>query len=662
MKSVVFFPAAVVASAVTPTEKVVEMLTGMVQKGKDEKHAEQVQFATYKQFCDDTSTDKTRAIEEANNAIEKLSADIQKAQADAAKLGREIAAHEHEIAMFKGDKEAATNVRTTEREDYTVTHQDYSESVDALKRAIAVLKAQNFDRSQATALLQTLDPLIPVEKKSVITAFLKQDPEAEDAAGLGVEAPDAHGYEFQSGGVIDMLEKLETKFMDERSQLEKDESNAKHSYEMLVQDLTAQIAHNEQAVSDKTALKGKKQQAAADAKGDLADTTATRDDDTKYLADLTATCKAKSSDFESRQQLRADEVAALEKAIEVLSSGTVSGAAEKYLPTLLQKSARSLMQLSKNSKVTGDRQVAVASFLSRAAERYGSRVLSELATHAEADPFGKVKKMLQDLITRLMEEANQEAEQKGWCDTELAKNAATRDEKTDKVEALTAEIDGLTASIAKLGEDLTTLNAQISELDSAVAEATKMRNEEHEKNTITVKESKEAQTAVAQALQVLKEFYAKAGTATAFLQQQPDAPEIFDAPYTGMSSENGGVVGMIEVIQSDFARLEAETTASEASAQEEYDSFMSDSAVDKAQKKKDVEHKTHKKQSQTQALQEKKGDLEGTSKELTAANEYFDKLKPTCIGAEGSYEDRVSKREEEVESLQEALRILNGES
>lgn len=659
-----FFPAAV--AAVTPTQKVVEMLTGMVQKGKEEKHGEQVQFATYKQFCDDTETDKTRAIEEANNAIEKLSADIQKAEADAAKLGRETAAHEHDIGMFTGDKQAATNVRTQEREDYTITHQDYSESVDALKRAVAILKAQNFDRSQATSLLQMLDPIIPAEKKGVITAFLQQDPDV----GLSVEAPEADGYEFQSGGVVDMLEKLETKFLDERAQLEKDETNAKHAYEMLVQDLTAQIAHNEQAVSDKSALKGKKKQAAADAKGDLADTTSTRDDDQKYLSDLTATCRAKSSDFESRQQLRADEIVALEKAIEILSGGTVSGAAEKYLPTLVQQQKTILMQLAKSNKLTGDRQVAVASFLSRAAERYGSRVLSELATHAEADPFSKVKKMVQDLITRLMEEANQEAEQKGWCDTELAKNEATRDEKTAKVEALTSEIDGLTASIAKLGEDLTTLNSQISELDAAVAEATKIRNEEHERNTITIKESKEAQTAVAQALEVLKAFYAKAGTATALLQggaaagsaQQPESPEIFDAPYTGLGAENGGVVGMIEVIQSDFARLEAETAASEASAEEEYDSFMSDSAVDKAQKKKDVEHKTHKKQSQAQALAEKKGDLEGTSKELTAANEYFDKLKPTCIGAEGSYDDRVAKREEEVESLQEALRILNGES
>merc|ERR1719399_1951699 len=120
-----------------------------------------------------------------------------------------------------------------------------------------------------------------------------------------------------------------------------------------------------------------------------------------------------------------------------------------------------------------------------------------------------------------------------------------------------------------------------------------------------------------------------------------------------MQSENGGVIGMLEVIESDFARLEAETTAAEATSQKEYDKFMTDSQVDKAQKTKDIEHKTAKKQDQSQALTEKRADLEGTQKELDAALAYFDKLKPSCVDAGVSYDDRVARRKEEIESLQE---------
>merc|ERR1711971_1069526 len=275
--------------------------------------------------------------------------------------------------------------------------------------------------------------------------------------------------------------------------------------------------------------------------------------------------------------------------------------------------------------------------------------------------MGKVKKMIKDLIVRLMEEANEEAEHKGWCDTELSTNEQTRKEKTDAVETLHAEIDQLEASISKLTEDITDLTKAVADLDAAMAKATELRQEEKTENTATIKDAGEAQTAVAQALTVLKEFYAKAAEATAFVQQQPEAPEVFDKPYQGMGAENGGVVGMLEVIESDFARLESETKAAEATAQKEYDTFMTDSKVDKEAESTDIEHKTAKKQDQSQALTVAKEDLEGTQKELDAALAYYDKLKPSCVDAGVSYEDRVARRKEEIESLQEALRILNGE-
>merc|ERR1719298_105675 len=133
--------------------------------------------------------------------------------------------------------------------------------------------------------------------------------------------------------------------------------------------------------------------------------------------------------------------------------------------------------------------------------------------------------MIKDLIVRLMEEANEEAEHKGWCDTELSTNEQTRKEKTQAVETLHAEIDELEASIAKLTEEIAELTTAVAELDAAMAKATEIRQAEKAKNEETIKDAQDAQTAVAQALTVLKEFYAKAAEATALMQQQPEAPE-----------------------------------------------------------------------------------------------------------------------------------------
>jgi len=271
--------------------------------------------------------------------------------------------------------------------------------------------------------------------------------------------------------------------------------------------------------------------------------------------------------------------------------------------------------------------------------------------------------MIKDLVVKLMEEAQAETEQKGWCDTEMKTNKHTREEKTESVELLTAEIDELQASVSSLTEQIADLQKQVTELDEAVAKATSQRMEERAKNTQVIKEAQEAQVAVAKALGVLNDFYAKAAEATSFTQAAHRAePEVFgDEPYQGMGAENGGVVGMIEVIQSDFARLEADTAASETAAAEENRLFMHDSKIDKTEKAADLHHTTETKESHAQALQEKTKDLHGTEKELAAAMAYYEKLKPTCVETGVSYEDRVQRREEEIDSLKTALRVLNNE-
>merc|ERR1719248_215460 len=239
-------------------------------------------------FGDETKTETERAIAEASEMIEKLKADIEKYTADAAQLAKEIAEHEEDIAVWTADIKAATKVRDIEKADYDATHKDYSESIDALRRAIAVLKEQAYDRKQASLLQLSALKLMPEEAKRTIDAFLAQDPDAgaqdADVASLDVSAPQANAYDFQSHGIIEMLEKLLDKFVDEKTALEKEEMNSVHAFEMLVQDLKAQIDQATQDRDEKAATKAKKLQAKADAEGDLTDTTTTRDEDEKYLA------------------------------------------------------------------------------------------------------------------------------------------------------------------------------------------------------------------------------------------------------------------------------------------------------------------------------------------------------------------------------------------
>eukprot|EP00930_Biecheleria_cincta_P019605 TRINITY_DN14919_c0_g1_i1.p2 TRINITY_DN14919_c0_g1~~TRINITY_DN14919_c0_g1_i1.p2 ORF type:complete len:165 (-),score=53.65 TRINITY_DN14919_c0_g1_i1:25-519(-) len=138
-------------------------------------------------------------------------------------------------------------------------------------------------------------------------------------------------------------------------------------------------------------------------------------------------------------------------------------------------------------------------------------------------------------------------------------------------------------------------------------------------------------------------------------------PEIFDGAYNGMGGESGGVIGLLEVIESDFARLEAETVAEEAKAKKEFDDFMEDSKVDKAAKRTAAEHKTRKKQTKSQDLTTAQADLLGTQKELDAATSTFEKLSATCLDTGASFKERQAKRAQEITDLQQALEMLQSE-
>jgi uncharacterized protein YoxC len=262
-----------------------------------------------------------------------------------------------------------------------------------------------------------------------------------------------------------------------------------------------------------------------------------------------------------------------------------------------------------------------------------------------------------------MEESTSETEHKGWCDSELVANKISRESRTADANQLNADIEDLTSEIAQLTQDIADLSVSIKELNEAMATAEQDRASSKAANDQTTKEAREAQSAVEGATALLKDFYAKSAQATALVQQTPleDAPDTFEKPYQGMLPEGGNVLSFLDVILSDFARLESETLANEEREDNEHKQFMFESKKDQALKETDVKHKSARKTDKESALHTAQSELKATQAQLEKANAYYAKLKPSCVDSGITYEDRVKKREEEIQSLQEALQILKGQ-
>jgi len=657
---------AVAGSRVTPMQKVLTLLGSMLDKAKEAKHEELVQWTAFGQFCEDTLKVKQAAVDEADVQIELIKANTLKYDAEVQRLGQEIDDHKDDIVDYQGSSKNATAERKLQHADYEARLRDYDESIYALTEAIRMLQKENYKRPQVASLLERLSAAgqTPAAARRAIEVFLARDSEEPDL--LFVKAPEAHAYEFQSGDIVALLKELLEKFQDERRGLERGEASQRHAYEVLAQDFSSSVAAAEHEIGKKEKGKAQNKQAFVDAKAQLADVSATREFDAKYLADLQFLCDQKATDFKSREQLRADEVANLEKAIALLSGEAVAGAAQKHLPSLLQRPLALLQR--RTSLQSPELQGRAAEILRREAGRIGSHMLSAISLRVRDDPFAKVKKMIQDMVLRLQAEEGEEKDHKEWCDSELGTNAQTRKTKSEEVESLHFTIEGLENRMAVLRRDIAALSKDAAQLRTARADAERLRAAEKARNEDTIADAAGAQVDVGQALKILKEFYGKAGEATVLAQgvraAPAGAPPIFTAPYRGLQAEHSSVIGFLEVIKSDFERLQKETTAAETAAKSEHDVFLKASSDDESRIESDVATKGAELKTKGQDLDTASNDLELAQSQLDAALTYYDKLKPSCVitSTSSSYSARVARREEEIVALREALSILSGET
>jgi len=680
-------------------EKVIQMLNVMSANSKRDKQEEEVAFAKFSTFCSLESQSFTKKIAKNDEELESLAGSIGKLTENIKGLGKSMEKLNNDVAEYEADKKTAAERRKEDYEAFQAESQDFAESVDALERAIEVLQKQDYDRPGTKSSLLELSQgqQLPGKARSIISAFVSMaaggtDTDEEDADPSSYEAPEADAYEFQSGGAIEMLAKLRDDFRSKLATCRKEEMNSKHAYEMMALDLADSIDNAKREIEEKTAEKARKEEKVAEQHKQVEGITAVKASNQGSLKEMTTDCSEKKLSFEEKQKLRTEEIEALAKAVEILSSPEVAKTMQNTV-VLTQRlpEAAALLQTGMRGP---HRQVRI--FLDAEAKRLHSQRLMLLAQKVAADPFLKVKKLIEDLITRLLEEANADAKQEGFCDTELGKSKITRNKLTEDIDGLKAAVDDTKATIMKLGDNIEELSGQVQEIVSAVKEATTMRYKEKDKNAATLKEAKMAQEAVAAATSVLKDFYAKAMTATALVQapsprqwglktgvkmgtQEWNAlgnpgfqgskdtghiqgMQTFGPSYQGQQDQaEYGVLALLEVIQSDFAQLEAETRAAEEESRKAAKRFMSESEMNKAVKEKEIELNSADKAAAEERLQQDTADLKAVQRQLEAAERYHANLVPQCMDKGKTFEEREKEQKAEIASLKEALEILSSE-
>merc|ERR1719454_167478 len=487
--------------------------------------------------------------------------------------------------------------------------------------------------------------------KVKITALVQAQSGDEDLA-LELQpggAPDPAAYKSKSGGIVSVLEDMLEKAKGELAAAQKAEMNSKFDYDMLKQKLEDMMANGEKVMDETKKAKAAAEEAKATAQGELDTASKTLSDGESHLKDLQQECMAKAEEYETSQHSRSEELTALDTAKKVLVEKTAGAAEREY----------SFIQVSAQTRVGARAKQAkddVLNLIQGLAKAQGDKAISMLAERVEAasmlgaDPFAKIKGLISEMIEKLEEEAAKEDAHKAFCDKEMKETKAKKEDKETDLDDLSTKIDKATSKIAKLTEEIATLEEELGEIAKAQQEADKIRAEEKAAWAEAKADYESGIEGVGMALKVLRDYYAE--KEEALLQAQHDKA-------TGAAS---GIIGMLEVVESDFTKSLAEGTAKEAMAQEEYEKLTMDNKIATTEKETAVKYKTKDKKETEEMLVGLKEDKETTEKEYAAVMEYWEELQGMCIAKPEPYAERKRRREAEIAGLKEALTILEEEA
>eukprot|EP00440_Ansanella_granifera_P023038 gb/GFBE01025018.1/.p1 GENE.gb/GFBE01025018.1/~~gb/GFBE01025018.1/.p1 ORF type:complete len:723 (+),score=274.27 gb/GFBE01025018.1/:1-2169(+) len=708
---------AVTASAADPKEssavtKVITMLDDMHTKVDDELYQESRTYEKFETFCNETKAEKETSISELTDKKAELEATILAKSTRAKELGMDITGLEGDLTTVKEEIATLDDARKKEKAAYRDEKDRLDTAVKALDGAIDGLNTD----SQAISFLQLPEG---VQKAAALANFLGLKSTASQELLSAQESAQQGGA--QLSGDFDLsfslkgtLEKMLEDMRDARNTADLEEMKAQSAYSLTRQSKEQLAAEHKRHKAAAEAEKSQATKAKAAAEKSLELTETSLADDTAYLKELTKMAADKKAAWDLRKAAREGELEALAQASEIMKEGmkkettktadavmvqvaehhsaleeaeaaaeAAEAAEAAKVPAAASKNLRAgflqLRSASQHRMQQPSARQQLAGMLRSKSVELQSPVLLAIARSAEdpSDPLAKVKDTISGLIADMESKAGEASDHKEFCDKNVAKQEEARDAASTEVTRLNIALASGEATRDQLAEEIDTLSTQLKELSTAKTEAETLRADEAAEAKKTVTEATEGKEAVEKALGVLTTYYDEAKAkqtkskaklptaqnATGAAEDAPDAGFDDSKAYTG-GGESSTVLGLLEVIKSDFNRTITDTTADEAKADSEHQEFLKDTTAAVTEKETAKGEKESEKVSTESQISTDVTSLESQASMLKGALNELAQLAKSC-NAVGNSEMRIAKRAEEMDALKEAIdyltKLMNGE-
>jgi hypothetical protein len=673
------------SAQVTPMQQVIKLLKELSAKVTSEGKKEAEQYDKYACFCKEQADLKSDSIALSNNKMDGFSAEMKQLDSAIAELNSEIGDLSGQISDLDGELDDNNRRNLRRHKKYMERARDMTEAIDACEAAIDALN--NHKAAMEAGGAKTTNLVQVQQATGALLSVVSQEPSVNVAPGtlalLSDLSAGAPKYQYQSNDIIATIESLQATFKSMKQDLDEQEFNANADHESEQGGLSMQKKFAEEDKAEKETIEQSKTEALNLASSDRSDEKSDRDADQVFLEELDTDCSTKGRLFDQRSKMRGEELTALSDATQELLEGTVPNAganniAGVAIKAVVQKAAirpTSFLQVKNTEQhEVSAQQVSVEkviALLNRAAGRTGSSTLTSAAVRVKMaeDHFVKVRALIKDLMAKLKNNARDEASQKSMCDTGMKKATGDRDDAMSKIEMANAKITTLTAKQGCLEDDIRELEKGVAGLSKGLLEDTELRNEEKGQLAKVDNMSDEAIESVKRALGIIQKFYSNALLQTGkFTAPNADrdgnvmgdmAPKVFEKKYHASQKESQGIIGILEVILSDFERTENQAEADEKSSKSSFVAIEKTAKGRVAAKHREIKKKENEVAAAKADILDQQQALSDATDILDSAKETREDLSAMCVAGEETWEERKKAREDEIAALHEAVVILD---
>jgi hypothetical protein len=674
----------------TPVTRVVKLLEGLSveteEDGKKEKELYE-SFVCWAQAVVDTKTMTNAKAADRIKVLETYIADIDAGRIEFTTERQDLT---KELEEIKGDIEAATALREKEHAEFLEAEEEMTMAITALSKAIGVLKVATEDHEEGVMMAQSQQTLrervsdadslshaLELGEKMLTAGdalFLRRiltgDVPTWDWKKLNRKATFKMSYKARSFKIQDVLSKMEKTFSASLADARAKEASAQELYDKLMETKREQEAATTEALQKMEKEMGARGMTKEESQAEVDALKEQIANDTDFIKQTQASLAEKKEEWKDRQELRAGELAAFSKAISILSNDDARD--------LMKRSFKSqgyafLQENSWQARASFEaRKGSAAEVLRKAAREAKDGRLAILATRlaaAAGSHFTEVIDVIDKMVATLKEEEGTDLERKETCEKNRAEDTRSAILEARGMDESTELIYKLMAEIAELKVQIEEKEEQKKKIAEELAEATRIREDEHAAWELTDKDDTDAATTVKAAEDVLTQFYQENNLMLVQNKKQPvieagaappPPPSTWDAPYGGKTEQGSGIIAILAMLHEDILQDQTKAKQAEEKAQEEFDLFKKESEAAMEKLSEEIETLEGTVASKEEEIEQETELRLSAKKELFSVMTTIKDAEPGCDYFCINYPLRLKNRQIEIDGLRKAKAILEG--